>query len=95
MPVCHPTRITLSGQYPRHLNHPKWGTYPQAAEGKTFANIANRAGYATAVAWKVAALHDGRETHAPSDAWFRSSGFSLDGMRVQGTTIQWFMRTAI
>ena len=53
MPVCHPTRITLlSGQYPRHLNHPKWGTYPQAAEGKTFANIANRAGYATAVAGK-------------------------------------------
>lgn len=53
MPVCHPTRITLmTGQYPRHLGNPKWGTFPKKAESHTFANIARRAGYATAVVGK-------------------------------------------
>ncbi len=53
MPVCHPTRVTfLTGQYPRHLGNPKWGSFPKHAEGQTFANVAKNAGYATAVAGK-------------------------------------------
>lgn len=53
MPVCHPTRVTLlSGQYPRHFGSPRWGSYPKEAEKRTFASIAKRAGYATAVAGK-------------------------------------------
>ena len=53
MPVCHPTRVTLlTGQYPRHLGNPRWGSFPKEAESRTFANIARNAGYATAVAGK-------------------------------------------
>lgn len=53
MPVCHPTRVTLlTGQYPRHLGNPKWGSFPKQAEHRTFASIARKAGYATAVAGK-------------------------------------------
>ena len=53
MPVCHPTRVTLlTGQYPRHLGNPTWGTFPKVAESRTFASIAKQAGYATAVAGK-------------------------------------------
>ena len=41
MPVCHPTRVTLmTGQYPRHLNNPKWECFPKHAESRTFANVA-------------------------------------------------------
>ena len=33
MPVCHPTRVTLlTGQYPRQLGNPKWGSFPKQAE---------------------------------------------------------------
>lgn len=53
MPVCHPTRTTLlSGQYPRSLGNPKWGSFPKEAERRTLANIARNAGYTTAVAGK-------------------------------------------
>lgn len=53
MPVCHPTRICLlTGQYPRHIGNPRWGSFPENAETRTFASIAKRAGYATAVAGK-------------------------------------------
>ncbi len=61
MPVCHPTRITLmTGRYPRHLGNPKWGSFPQHAEDHTLANIAKRAGYATAVAgkWQLCMMKD-------------------------------------
>ena len=57
MPVCHPTRVTLmTGQYPRHLNNPTWGSFPRYAESRTFANVAKNAGYATAVAGEVAVV---------------------------------------
>ena len=64
MPVCHPTRVTLmTGQYPRHLNNPKWGSFPKHAESRTFANVAKNAGYATAVAgkWQLCLLKDDME----------------------------------
>ena len=33
MPVCHPTRVTLmTGQYPRHLNNPKWVAFRRCRE---------------------------------------------------------------
>lgn len=53
MPVCHPTRVALlSGCYPATLGNPKWGSYPQAEEKNTFAQVLKNAGYATAVAGK-------------------------------------------
>lgn len=64
MPVCHPTRLTLmTGQYPRHLGNPKWGSFPKQAEGRTFANIAKNAGYTTAVAgkWQLCLLKEDME----------------------------------
>ena len=59
MPVCHPTRITLmTGQYPRHLGNPRWGTFPAKAEKRTFASIVREAGYRTAVVgkWQLSLL---------------------------------------
>ena len=64
MPVCHPTRVTLmTGQYPRHLGNPKWGSFPKDVESRTFANVAKNAGYATAVAgkWQLCLLKDDME----------------------------------
>ena len=64
MPVCHPTRVTLmTGQYPRHLDNPKWGSFPKYVESRTFANVAKNAGYATAVAgkWQLCLLKDDME----------------------------------
>ena len=64
MPVCHPTRVTLmTGQYPRHLGNPKWGSFPKHAESRTFANVAKYAGYATAVAgkWQLCLMKDDME----------------------------------
>jgi arylsulfatase A len=61
MPVCHPTRITLlTGRYPRHLKNPKWGSFPVASEGATFAQVVKQAGYATAVAgkWQICMMKD-------------------------------------
>ncbi len=53
MPVCHPTRICLmTGRYPFRLKHPRWGSFPKAAEAETFGHMMKKAGYATAVAGK-------------------------------------------
>ncbi|QDU95109.1 sulfatase-like hydrolase/transferase [Lignipirellula cremea] len=61
MPSCHPTRITLlTGRYPFHLGHPKWGTFPKADEQKTVAHLLKKAGYATAIAgkWQLVLMKD-------------------------------------
>lgn len=61
MPVCHPTRVCLlTGQYPRHLNNPKWGSFPAASEKHTFAHVLKDAGYATAIAgkWQICMMKD-------------------------------------
>ena len=61
MPVCHPTRITLlTGQYPRHISNPRWGSFPKQSEGKTFANVLKQAGYSTAIAgkWQICMMKD-------------------------------------
>lgn len=59
MPSCHPTRICLmTGQYPRRLKNPKWGSFPRDVEQNTFGRVLQRAGYATAVAgkWQLSLL---------------------------------------
>ncbi|HEX2476630.1 MAG TPA: sulfatase-like hydrolase/transferase [Lacipirellulaceae bacterium] len=61
MPVCHPTRTTLlTGQYPFRLGHPRWGSFPRAAEERSLPNMLRRAGYATAIAgkWQLALLKE-------------------------------------
>ena len=71
MPVCHPTRITLlTGQYPRRLGNPKWGSFPKEAERRTFANIARQAGYATVVAgkWQLSLMK--KDIHQPQRMGF-------------------------
>ena len=53
MPVCHPTRICLlTGRYPRHVQNPRWGSFPPHLEMKTLAHAMKQRGYATAVAGK-------------------------------------------
>ena len=53
MPACHPTRITfLTGQYPRRLGNPEWGTFPQSARRRTLPQLLRDAGYANAIAGK-------------------------------------------
>jgi arylsulfatase A len=73
MPVCHPTRICLmTGKYPFRLNS-GWGTFPEAEEQHTIAQVLKRAGYATAIAgkWQLALLK--RDIEQPArlgfDAW--------------------------
>lgn len=52
MPVCHPTRVCLmTGKYPFRLKS-KWGSFPEAEEKNSFAQVLKSAGYATAVAGK-------------------------------------------
>ena len=61
MPVCHPTRITfMTGQYPRHVQNPKWGSFPQALEKQTIASTMQQAGYRTVVTgkWQLTLLKD-------------------------------------
>lgn len=71
MPVCHPTRVTLmTGRYPCQLDHPKWGTFPEAEERKTVAAVLQDAGYATAVAgkWQLGLLKN--DPHQPGRMGF-------------------------
>ena len=59
MPVCHPTRTCLlTGRYPRHLGHPRWGSFPATDERHALGHTLKSAGYATAVAgkWQIAML---------------------------------------
>ncbi|MDB4809732.1 sulfatase-like hydrolase/transferase [bacterium] len=71
MPVCHPTRVTLlTGQYPRHLGNPKWGSFPKKVESRTFASIAKGAGYATAVAGKWQLSLMGKDLNQPQRMGF-------------------------
>ncbi len=59
MPVCHPTRTCLlTGRYPRHLGHPRWGSFPAADERHALGHGMKAAKYATAVAgkWQIAML---------------------------------------
>ena len=61
MPVCHPTRITfMTGQYPKHVNNPKWGSFPRVLEKKTIAQSMQQAGYRTVVTgkWQLALLKE-------------------------------------
>jgi arylsulfatase A len=64
MPVCHPTRVCLlTGRYPFHLDHPRWGSFPKAEEKHTLAQVLKRAGYATAIAgkWQLGLLKNDLE----------------------------------
>lgn len=67
MPVCHPTRVCLmTGRYPFQLGHPRWGTFPRAAESEALGNVMKQAGYRTAIAgkWQLTLLRkDPRHPH--------------------------------
>ena len=78
MPACHPTRICLmTGQYPRRLKNPKWGSFPRDVEKNTFGRVLQRAGYATAVAgkWQLSLL--GTDLKQPNRMGFEQ--YSLFG----------------
>jgi len=74
MPSCHPTRTTLlTGQYPFRLNHPKWGDFPKDQEGETFAQLAKKAGYKTAIAGKWQLALQGKDRKHPERLGFEQS----------------------
>jgi len=45
MPVCH-------RRYPRHLGHPRWGSFPKSEEERSLGTAMKQAGFATAIAGK-------------------------------------------
>ncbi len=71
LPVCHPTRICiLSGRYPFRLKHPKWGSYPEAAEKQTIAHSLKKVGYATAITGKWQLTMLGKDLQHPNRMGF-------------------------